>query len=72
VFTFLVILIVVGVIAVLIIRAAAVGRTRPTPDEQDPVVRPDAHAADPDRPATRPGGEPIPGSEEDRHRHGKP
>jgi hypothetical protein len=73
VFTFLVILIVVGVVVVLALRASAVGRSRRSPAEQPTVVRPDPHAAGADRPATRPGSdEPIPGSAEDRHRHGKP
>lgn len=68
----LVILIVVGVIAVVVMRIVSAGRSPKTPDEQATTVRPDPSPAGADGPATRPDGEPIPGSQEDRRRHGKP
>jgi hypothetical protein len=69
----LIVLVVAGVIAVLALRVAATGRTsRRDPGQQPQVIDPDPSPAGSDRPATRPDGESIPGSEEDRHRHGKP
>ena len=67
-FWLLVVLIVIGAIVVLAMRSAAV-RSRRAPAEQPTVVQPDAAAGGQ---ATRADGRPIPGSEEDRHRHGKP
>lgn len=69
----LILLVVVGVVVVLAVRAAGAGRKpRHDPEDQPAVVDPDQSPAGSDRPATRADGRPIPGSEEDRHRHGKP
>lgn len=69
----LILLIVIGVLVVLAVRAAARGRrTDASANEQRTIVQPDPSPAGSDRPATRADGRPIPGSEEDRHRHGKP
>ena len=70
-FWLLVILIVIGVVAVLGMRSTAV-RSRRSPSGQPTIVQPDPSPAGRDQPATRADGQPIPGSEEDRHRHGKP
>ena len=68
----LILVIVLGVLTVLALRAAAAGRDpRRRADEQRQTVNPDPSPAGKDRPATRADGRPIPGSEEDRHRHGQ-
>lgn len=69
----LIVLIVLGVLVVLAVRAASARRRADrSPQDQPQVVGPDPSPAGADGPAERPGGTPIPGSEEDRHRHGKP
>ena len=71
-------LIVVGVVVFVAMRASAAASTekrQPPVDQPRPV---DAeHEITPPAPGedlspTRPSGEPVPGSQEDRERHGKP
>jgi len=61
------------VIAMMIARSR---RPRPTDPHRQPPVESAAHGDLPepgsDESARRPDGSPMPGSKEDRHRHGKP
>ncbi len=65
---------VVALIVVLVVRSSAPGRSAPDPDDQPEVTDPTHHdLPEPGehRSAHRPDGSPVPGSEEDRNRHGQ-
>jgi hypothetical protein len=68
----LIVLIVIGVVLVVAVRLASARRASGrTPTDQPQVIEPDASPAGADRPASRADGRPLPGSEEDRRRHGQ-